>query len=157
MSAELNQIDFESAQRILFLGVGNIGRQDDGLGIYLIERLQAAQIPSRFTCEANYQLNIEDALLISTYDLVIFVDASKEPNAKAPFGIRKLEPAHEMTFSTHAMSFKSILALCEELYQKNPKTYVLSLPGYEWEIGDTLSPKAEQNLQAAYDALLAKI
>ena len=62
--------------KTLIYGIGNLARQDDGLGIRLIERLETAGPPEGMSLESNYQLNAEDALLIAPYDVVIFVDAA---------------------------------------------------------------------------------
>ncbi len=67
--------------RILIYGYGNPGRQDDGLGIRLVERLEEWSVLNGLdgvSFENNYQLNIEDAEAISDQELVIFADASEE-------------------------------------------------------------------------------
>ena len=70
--------------KVLVFGIGNPGRQDDGLGPALVEqaeKLLPGQLSSasnlQIDYDANYQLNVEDAETISAYDLVYFVDASK--------------------------------------------------------------------------------
>ena len=67
--------------RILIFGYGNPGRQDDGLGVAIAERIEgwARQVSqTNIEVDSNYQLNIEDASNISEHDIVYFVDASKE-------------------------------------------------------------------------------
>jgi len=148
---ELEKLDWKPGDKILWFGIGNPCRQDDGLGPRLIGALENRF--KKFDFESNYQLNAEDALLISGYDGVVFVDATVEPEAQAPFGIREVQPSNEIAFSTHEMSLGVVVALCAQLYQKTPKTYLLTLPGYSWEIGEELSPGASQNLQQTIDAI----
>ncbi len=143
--------------RLLFYGIGNVGRQDDGLGIRLIENLEANAGPAGIEFQANYQLNVEDALEISNYDVVIFVDATVEPKAQAPFEVREIQPAAEIAFSTHAMSIEGILALSDQLYGKTPKAFVLTMPGYHWEIIDELSIEAKENLRQTTSVLQQKL
>ncbi|MFL7814309.1 MAG: Ni/Fe hydrogenase, partial [Anaerolineales bacterium] len=67
--------------QVLVYGYGNPGRQDDGLGIALVDKLEewaSQQGLDGVQFENNYQLNIEDAEAISGKDLVIFADASEE-------------------------------------------------------------------------------
>ena len=67
--------------QILIYGYGNPGREDDGLGIELVNKLEgwaAENQLSDIEFDNNYQLNIEDAEVISQKDLVIFADASEE-------------------------------------------------------------------------------
>ena len=71
-------------REILIYGYGNPGRQDDGLGIFLSEKIdnwiKDKDIKS-IKVDYNYQLNIEDVAEIANKDLVIFVDASKDAAA----------------------------------------------------------------------------
>ncbi|MCP4129579.1 MAG: hydrogenase maturation protease [bacterium] len=141
--------------KILVYGYGNLGRQDDGLGIELVSRLEQAQIPG-VDFDSNYQLNIEDAENIAPYDAVIFVDASMD--AEPPFTFSKISPAMEITFTTHAMAPDSVVALCHDMYGKYPPSYVLAIPGYEWEMmKEGLTEKAVQNLEKAVSFMQAQL
>lgn len=134
--------------RLLFYGIGNVGRQDDGLGIRLLETLEGLeQLPANVALQSNYQLNVEDALEISEFDVVIFVDATIEAKAQAPFQLRRIEPSAEIAFSTHAMTMEHILALADQFYGATPKAFVLTMPGYSWEIADELTTPAQANLE----------
>jgi hydrogenase maturation protease len=154
----LKDLIFSDGEKILFYGIGNLGRQDDGLGIHLVTQLQSAFEKKEFiskkniqySFEMNYQLNIEDALLISKYDVVVFIDASKEKSITGPFELRKVESKRNIEFTTHAMSIESVLGLCEDLYGKSPRLYALSIPGQSWEIGDTMTPEAWSRLELCY-------
>ena len=118
-----------SDSRVLVYGYGNPGRQDDGLGVEFVTMVENENY-TRVDCDSNYQLNVEDALTVSRYDTVIFVDASL--NARAPFEFLSIQPSNEISFTTHAMSAQSVLALCE-IYRKRPATYMLGIRGYEWD------------------------
>lgn len=133
---------------ILVFGYGNPSRGDDCLGISFAESIEKKSYTNVET-DTNYQLNAEEALSISTKDLAIFVDASE--NDIKDFRITRLEPTVEVFFSTHAMSPGSILALCHELYNKKPATFLLEIKGYTWELGEPLSEKADSNLKKALE------
>ena len=158
--------------KILILGIGNPGRGDDGLGPRLLDRLNeaerrgekasaeespAAPPPGNagdapaFDTGFRYQLNIEDALAVRDYDLVVFVDA--RGTGDAPVELKVIGPSKSISFSTHVMEPESVLALCEELFGKTPRAYVLSIRGYEWEMGERLSEGAEKNLDRALGML----
>jgi hydrogenase maturation protease len=143
-----------ASARILIYGIGNPGRRDDGLGPVLIELLEAVRLDG-VDLDSNYQLNIEDALACSKHDTVIFADASE--TAEAPFAFTELEPAREIAFTTHELSSAAVLALCEELYGQRPKAWTLAIRGYEWDIGEGLSPRAEISLSAALAFLLGRL
>jgi len=139
---------------IYVYGFGNPGRQDDGLGPMIIDKLETENIAG-ITTDSNYQLNIEDADNISGSDMVIFVDASIA--ADEPFSFERIEPSAEITFTTHSMSPESVIALCGDIYGRVPESYVLAIRGYEWEMFEGLSEKAMDNFNAAYNFLLVKI
>lgn len=97
-------------------------------------------------------MNIEDAEACSRYESVVFVDASLE--AAEPFTFTELNPAPEVAVTTHEMRPGAVLALCEELYGRRPRAYVLAIKGYAWELREGLSAKAEENLAAALEFLV---
>lgn len=143
-----------NARSILLYGYGNPGRQDDGLGVALVEQLEAwaaaEKIPG-LAFDSNYQLNAEDALAISGRDAVIFADATGE--GTEPFAFRRLAPHATIAFSTHAMAPESVLALCAELYGAQPPTWLLTIRGVAWEPAAAMTPAAQANLAAALDFL----
>lgn len=138
-------------KKILVYGFGNPGRQDDGLGPAIIEKLEDEKIAGVDT-DCNYQLNIEDAYSIAENDIVVFVDASLD--ADEPFSFSKIEPSAEITFTTHSMSPQSVLALCAELYDRKLDAYVLGIRGYEWDFEVGLTSMAVNNFNEAYSFLL---
>ena len=142
-------------ERILIYAYGNPGRQDDGLGNRFVEELEKwvrdNQI-SGIEFESNYQLNIEDAANISDKDIVIFADASEEEIEDIHFSV--IEPSGgKSEFTTHAASPSFVLALCIQLYNKHPKTFLLQIRGYEWDFKEGLSERAEKNLEKALEFL----
>jgi hydrogenase maturation protease len=140
--------------KIYVYGFGNPGRQDDGLGPAIVDKLENDGIDG-IVIDSNYQLNIEDAHNISICDKVIFVDASID--ADEPFSFNKIEPSAEITFTTHTMSPESVIALVKDLYDKDMEAYVLAIKGYEWEFIEGFSSGASDNFNKAYTFLVNKI
>ena len=85
--------------KILIIGYGNPGRQDDGLGVLLVDELFSwasnSQLDFVYT-DSNYQLNLEDAATIADFELVVFADASRADIQD--FMLEKLEPSPEADF-----------------------------------------------------------
>ena len=99
--------------KILIYGYGNPGRQDDGLGISVVERIEKWIRKHKLDfvkTDCNYQLNIEDAAEIADKELVIFVDASKEDITD--FLITTVEPSNKIQFTSHSISPSYLLNLC---------------------------------------------
>ncbi len=140
------------APAILIYGYGNLGRQDDGMGVVFVEALEqwaeAEHIP-RLTFDANYQLNAEDALAVAGHDVVIFADATRDNIER--FAFRRLTPQPGLSFSTHALSPEAVLALCAELYDRRPEAYLLTIQGQSWEPNGVMTPAAREHLAAALE------
>jgi len=140
-----------SNPKILIYGYGNPGRQDDGLGaafIAAIEKWIAEQEITHIALDTNYQLNIEDAHLISGYDKVVFVDATIEPIDS--FSFTKVIPSDaKVEFTMHAVSPAFVVDLCQKIFENMPEAWLLHLKGYNWDFEEKLSEKAKENLSAA--------
>jgi len=137
--------------QILIYGYGNPGRQDDGLGVALVQRAEAWAAEQGLDClrfENNYQLNIEDAEAISHQDLVIFADASEEDIDD--FCLTEVDGQGKLSFTTHAASPGYVVKLCRDLFDKHPRVFLLHIKGYAWDFREGLSDRAQKNLEKAF-------
>ena len=145
--------------KILIYGYGNPGRQDDALGVKLTENIEQwiqKENISDVEVDCNYQLNIEDSERISHSDIVIFADASTENIDD--FIFTTVNPSDAtIEFTMHAVSPSFVLDLCNKLYQKCPKTYLMHIKGYEWEFMEGLTEDALLNLAKATEFVKGKI
>jgi hydrogenase maturation protease len=132
------------------IGFGNPGRRDDGLGPAAVERLKARRLAG-VSCDADYQLNIEDALTVAQHDLVVFVDAAR--GLRQPYALRPVKAASAFPAMSHALGPAAVLAVAAELYGRTPAAWVLAVRGHRWTIGEGLSAKAEANLVLAVEFL----
>ena len=144
--------------RILVYGYGNPGRQDDGAGVLLAEKLEQWLKESNLeqvNTDFNYQLNLEDAAGIAEYDLVIFADASRDN--VGTFRMEPLVASDRVEFTMHAVSPAFILHLAREVFDREPEAYLLHIRGYEWEFMKDMTPEALKNLEGAAGFLKKKI
>ena len=87
----------------LIYGIGNIGRQDDGLGWAFIDWLESESLCPKAEKMRHYQLHLEDADLISYKKQVLFIDATKATDV-ASFQLEQVEPKMDFSFTSHAIS-----------------------------------------------------
>ncbi|MDO9594619.1 MAG: hydrogenase maturation protease [Lutibacter sp.] len=132
----------------LVIGIGNNTRQDDGLGWVFLDLLEKEGFKTD-NLLYKYQLMVEDAELISTFETVVFIDACKS-EIKDGFSFERIYPSEEVSFSTHSVPPNQILNLCEIIYAKKPKAYLLKIQGLKWDIGIGLSKQAKTNLKNAF-------
>lgn len=135
----------------LLLAIGNDARQDDGLGWAFAQALETNPPPG-WRLEYRYQLQVEDAALIAEYEQVIFADATHEALPMG-YAFGRLAPAVSFAFTTHALPPAAVLALCQQVYERSPRAWLLAIAGVQWELGPGLSHTAQQHLQAALEAL----
>lgn len=133
----------------IIFGIGNSARQDDGLGWAFLNEIEKSEV---FKGELHYcyQLNIEDAELVSKAEKVIFVDAY-EGKLEEAYMFEECGVNGQITYTTHALDPEAILALSQNVYDKKPEAYVMKIQGYEWELQEGLTEKGKQNLKKALE------
>jgi len=132
--------------RVLVIGYGNPACCDDGIGPALAERLAAMEIPG-VRVDTTYQLNVEDAELVSRHDVVVFVDACL--CSPPPFGVRSLEPrSGTMEFTTHSLAPEGVLGLAHEVFGARTRGFSVGVRGYDFhDYREELSGEARRNLE----------
>ena len=138
----------------LWIGIGNTGRSDDGLGWAFLDLIEQEGIPGRK--EYRYHLQIEDADLLRSCDRVIFIDSSREV-LPGGFAFHQIGPREEVTFTTHALSPETVLALSRNIYGHHPEAWMLAIEGSVWEIGEGLSDQADRHLELARENLFLAV
>jgi len=144
-------------EELLVYGYGNPGCQDDGAGILFTEKCeQTFRAMPGFHTEINYQLNVEDAYLISGFRSVVFADAALPdlpgtPRRGGPgFFFYHIKPAVQIAFSTHSMNPQSILGLCEDLYHYTPVCFMMHIEGESWDFDEKPTGTVLKNLENAW-------
>jgi hydrogenase maturation protease len=134
-------------RKVLFIGYGNPGRQDDGLGPACAERIEARGLPG-VKVDASYQLSVEDSAEVARHDCVVFADASV--SGPEPFSFGPVAPSADMSFTSHSVSPGTVLAMARSLFKSRVQGFVLGIRGYQFDaFGEALSEGAQRNLQAA--------
>ncbi len=97
----------QADKSILFVGIGNVLKQDDGAGVYISNNLHNKENVSALTVEVSIENYIGKINSIAPDILVLIdcVDSGEVP------GTSKLIPAgsvRDLTFNTHNISLKRI-------------------------------------------------
>ena len=139
----------------LIVGIGNDGRQDDGLGWAFLDALQSW---GRFRGDLvyRYQLQVEDAELISQYQQVLFVDAC-HGTLKGGLEWMPCNPSQDFEFTTHVLPPTGVLYLCKELYGRQPEASMMKLQGSAWQLSVGLTDKGRQILNMALYQVLEEL
>ena len=98
--------------------------------------------------QAGYQFDAEDAFAASQHPVVVFVDAAAE--GPTPFSMRRVEPAADTAFSSHALTPGIVLGLARDCFGWQGQGWVLAIRGASFEpFTEVLTPEARANLAAA--------
>ncbi|OWW22135.1 hydrogenase maturation protease [Noviherbaspirillum denitrificans] len=136
----------------LIIGYGNPSRGDDALGPMAVEAIGklAASRPEWGEVEVvtDFQLQIEFVTDLAGRERIVFIDAAA--SGIGPFSFAPLLPKQDASFTTHALSPATLLAVYRDFHDEDaPPAFLLGIRGYDFDLGIPLSPQAESNLSAA--------
>lgn len=141
---------------VCVIGFGNPQRGDDGIGPYILSRLDAALAGTHavrtISCR---QLVPELEEEIENVDLLLLVDASAvQVNGGWEWG--EVEPdLGQWHFFTHQLTPSFFLGLADAVYKRHPMTWLVSVQGEDFELGEGLSPAALARAVRAADEIVA--
>ena len=144
---------------VLILTWGNPSRGDDALGPALYDLLEEHQQKTGELADVevltDFQLQIEHAVDLEQRQTILFVDAGV--SCTEPFEVQELKPERDDSFTTHAMSPASVLAVYQQVNKcEPPPAYLLTIRAYEFGLGLEMSTQARANLEQAYQHILTR-
>lgn len=147
-------------QNILIIGLGNLYRSDDAVGLIVARRLREKGLSGVTVREAGG----EGAALIAVWqgaETVILVDAVH--SGAEPGTVYRLDahaqpiPTKFFHYSTHAFSVAEAIELARTLNRLPECLIVYGIEGKNFEAGEGLSPAVEQAAQAVLERLLQEL
>ena len=133
----------------LVIGVGNDLRGDDGVGHVVARRIELLGLPGVRTLMVT-QLTPELVERMTGCELALVVDADVAADA---VGVRRVEPGGGGSM-THHVTADSLVGLGASIGLDLPPTFVLGVPAHEFALGETLSPRTADAVEAAVAAAL---
>jgi hydrogenase maturation protease len=137
---------------ILIIGYGNSLRSDDGAGLLLAERLEQAWRARQISVErlAVQQLMPELAWDIAqeAVEAVVFVDTRAVAPGETEPGLQ-ISPVEAPALAPslgHHLDPGVLLIYAHLLYGKTVPAWLVTVPGVNFEHGETLSQTAQQTL-----------
>jgi len=140
-----------SAARALVIAYGNPHRQDDRVGHVIADavRTWADETGIAVDVLAAYQLDVDMIEQIGAAALVVFVDAHRREFSEEVV-CQRVEPQADAGFTTHAFTPAGLMALAKQMIGAAPRAFIVSVPGYAFDMGDELS---ERTRTLAVDAI----
>jgi len=94
-------------RKILFVGIGNVLKRDDGAGVYVSTRIRETENIKVITAEVSIENYIGKINSID-YDTLVLIDCADMKKPPGSFGLIPLEDVSDMTFNTHNISLKKL-------------------------------------------------
>jgi len=139
----------------LIIAYGNPYRNDDGVGHYIANKIREwadKDKIDKITIITAYQLDIDMTEDISLAESVFFLDAHVEEYSPE-IVINKVEPKKSNGFTTHVFTPSDLIALVNQLYNRDPSATLISVPGYDFDMGEELTTVTRKQADRAVEKL----
>lgn len=145
--------------KILVIGYGNTLRQDDGVGVEVVRRLQEQVTDPNCTFVTAFQPKPEMIMQFVEADAVILVDASADiqPGMINRTQLDTIDDIDVDTTMTHFFTPKRMLLLCDELYGYTPRTVLFTIGGHSFGYGEGFSAIIRMRIDRLVAKVLAQI
>lgn len=107
MSDDLGIILSQKDKKILFVGVGNLLRQDDGVGPYITSRIISRDNVNSLTVEVSIENYIGKINSLKP-DILVIIDCMDIKSRPGTYKLMSLSQIRDHTFNTHNISLKNL-------------------------------------------------
>lgn len=94
-------------KRILFVGIGNLLKKDDGIGVYISSRIISSGCISALTAEVSIENYIGKINSLEP-DILVIIDCVDLGSPPGTYKILPVSEISDLTFNTHNISLKRI-------------------------------------------------
>ena len=136
-------------RKILFIGIGNLLRQDDGIGVYISQRIKERDNIRVITVEVSIENYIGKINSID-YETLVLIDCADIGKPPGSFELLPVDKISDMTFNTHNISLKRI----SEFFRNDVS--VLAIQPEKVDFGENLSYLVKEAGNRIIDAINQK-
>jgi hydrogenase 3 maturation protease len=132
MFDELNELLTQKDKRILFVGIGNLLKMDDGVGVYISRKLKNKGNILSLTVEASIE-NYIGKINSMNPDILVLIDCVDLKSATGTSKLLTVNKIQDLTFNTHNISLRRL----SEFFRM--PVYILGIQPEKIEFGENLS------------------
>ena len=94
-------------RKVLFVGIGNLLRRDDGAGVFISTRIRESENVRVITAEASIE-NYIGKINSTEHDLLVLIDCADMNRPPGTWDLIPPEQVNDLTFNTHNISLKKL-------------------------------------------------
>lgn len=132
---ELKEL-LDRATRLLFIGVGNVLKRDDGVGVVISRQIKERPEVLSLTVEVSIENYIGKINSMEPEEIVI-IDCMELGSPPGSYRLLALQDVEDITFNTHNISLGKLADFFEY------PSYVLGIQPESVKFGDSLTPPVE--------------
>ncbi len=132
MSDELKKVLSLKDKKMLFVGIGNVLKSDDGVGVYICRKIKERGAISSLTVEASIENYIGKINSLNP-DILILVDCADMKLAPGSFKLMTLNQIQDKTCNTHNISLRRL----SEFFRM--QVFILGIQPEKVEFGENIS------------------
>ncbi|MBN1108064.1 MAG: hydrogenase maturation protease [Bacteroidales bacterium] len=132
MTPELENLLSLTGKKILFVGIGNVLRSDDGAGVYISNNIKPHGNIASLTVEVSIENYIGKINSLNP-DILILIDCVEMNEAPGRYKLLKAGEVSDLTFNTHNIS----LARITEFFRA--EVYILGIQPAGFGFGENIS------------------
>ncbi len=132
--------------KFLIIGYGNTLRSDDGVGQIVVEKIKTWTSP-RVKCISQHQLTPELVEKIAIFPNIIFIDAcmNNDDEVRAIL-LPRFKINNKNEYDGHYCIPEYLLYLTQLIYHKSPKSWLITIPVNNLDLGEKLSELAKKGI-----------
>ena len=105
MPESLDKLLSQKDRKILFVGIGNLLKSDDGVGVYISSNLKSSSSVSVLTVEVSLENYIGKINSLNP-DILILIDCVEMNSTPGTHKLMSINKIQDLTFNTHNISLK---------------------------------------------------
>lgn len=132
MTKDLCQLLTQKEKKILFVGIGNLLKKDDGVGVYISNRIKKRENIDSLTVETSIENYIGKINRLNP-DILILIDCMDLKSDPGTYKLLELNQIEDITFNTHNISLNRLSD-----FFKMP-VYILGIQPEEIDFGEKIT------------------
>ncbi len=107
MPEDLDNLLSKKGKKILFVGIGNLLKMDDGIGVYISRHIRNTEIITSLTVETSIENYIGKINSLNP-DILVLIDCVDLKSVPGTFKLLDISQIRDLTFNTHNISLKRL-------------------------------------------------